>query len=110
MIWRLMAGRIWPVAARLGRLEQQQGVGASSLKMLTGGIRWYHLGGGYWWCSRGLSPTVSVSRMLLSALPSEYLRCFSQPHLLSFLVVFSYLAVSGFCIVFLKFHVSYFLK
>ena len=58
MVWRLMADRFSPVVARLGRLEQQQGVGAGSLKMLTGGIRWYHLGGGYWWCSRTLSPTI----------------------------------------------------
>jgi hypothetical protein len=93
-----MAGRFSPVAARPGRLEQQQGVGASSLEMLTGASGGTILGA-------GTGGVVEVS-----ALPSEYLRCFSQPHLLSFLVVFSYLAVSGFCIVFLKFHVSYFLK
>lgn len=64
------------MAARPGRLEQQQGVGASSLEMLTGASGGTILGA-------GTGGVVEVS-----ALPSEYLRCFSQPHLFSFLVVF----------------------
>ena len=86
------------MVASLGRLGRQQGVGASSLEMLTGAS-----GGTIW--GAGTGGVVGVSALL-----SQFLGCFSQPHLLSFLVVFSYLAVSGFCIVFLKFHVSYFLK
>ena len=73
MLCGVVAARIWPVVASLGRLEQQQGVGASSLEMLTGASGGTILGAG----------TGGV--VGLSALPSEYLRCFSC------------LTVSGFC-------------